>query len=129
MARKQRKPPSARKSGFEDKIAALLKKLRIFFEYEPDKFKYTVPAKVRTYTPDFKLADNFYIETKGYLDYDDQQKMILFKQQHPDIRVVLLFQKPYQRLPRRKITHAAWAIKHGYEWTDEKGLEVFMHGQ
>ena len=38
------------RSRLEEQVAALLKKLNIKFEYEPDKFSYVIEAK---YTPDF----------------------------------------------------------------------------
>lgn len=110
------------RSKFEVAVAEQLDKLGLLFEYETEKYAYTVPAKPRKYLIDFKVGDVI-LEVKGYLDYDDQLKMLLVKEQHPNIRIMFLFQKPYQKLPRRKITHAEWAEKHGFEWTSLEKLK------
>jgi len=89
-------------------------------DYEPDKFEYIVPEIKRTYLPDFKLADNVYVETKGKLDIDDRKKLILFTQQYPDIRLILVFMNANNKLRKNsKTTYGDWATKQDIEWYDK----------
>lgn len=89
--------------------------------YETDKIKFTQPAKDRTYTPDWKIRDGVYIETKGKLTREDRAKHLWVKEQHPEITVYFLFQNAFNKLDKRsKTTYAAWAEANGFEWSDEK---------
>src|SRR6185503_19337235 len=110
------KKPSRYRSKLEKAVADKLRKLRIPFEYETEKFEYTLPS--RKYVIDFKLPERgCYIEVKGYLDYDDRLKMLAVKKEHPELNIVLLSMKPFQKLPRQKQTHAEWAEANGFPWT------------
>ena len=87
--------------------------------YEPDKFKYTQPEQGRTYTPDFKLGNNLYIETKGRLDLDTRKKMVWFKNDNQDIRIIFLFMNSSNTITKKsKTTYAQWAESEGFEWLD-----------
>jgi len=61
------------RSGFEDDVARELRSKDIDFEYEKNKIKW-VDIKVRTYTPDFVLANGIIIETKGRFVANDRRK-------------------------------------------------------
>lgn len=101
------------RSRLEEQVAALLKKLNIKFEYEPDKFSYVIEAK---YTPDFKVGD-VYLETKGFFKPADRRKMLAVKKANPDLDVRLVFQAPYNKISKSsKTTYAMWAERHGFQW-------------
>lgn len=114
-----------RRSGFEDRVELILKANEVYYQYEPIKLEYRLPSPIHKYKPDF-VYDGIYLEVKGYLPYTDQIKMIAVKEAHPHLDIRFLFQKPHQLLPRRKITHAQWAIQHGFPWTDIVGFQANM---
>ena len=106
------------KSKLEEKVWA---KLKIHFpsvQYEPDKISYVQPTKGRMYIPDFKIGD-IYIEAKGKLDLETRQKMIWFKADNPDVRVIFLFMNPDNKISKRsKTTYGMWATANNFEWID-----------
>lgn len=105
-------------SGLELKVSKRLKNLRISSEYETEQLPFVVE---RNYTPDFILevdGEKVYLEVKGYLSAEDITKMIRVRKQHPEKRIIFLFQKPHQRVGKTKSTHAEWAERNGYEWLD-----------
>ena len=54
--------------------------------------KLTYIPKPRTYTPDFYIPEtNIYIEAKGHLDKGDRVKMLLVKEQYPDLDIRFVF--------------------------------------
>ena len=83
--------------------------------YEPGRIRYT-PAD-RHYTPDFILPNGVVIETKGYFAPEDRTKHLLIKQQHPDLDLRFVFQRPRTHLyPGSKSTYASWCEQHGFKW-------------
>ena len=93
-------------------------------EYEQGKLKYVVE---HTYNPDWKVKENVYIETKGLFKAADRAKHLYLREQHPDVKIYLVFQNPNNKLSRvSKTTYAAWADKHGVEWTT---LEMGIPGE
>lgn len=83
--------------------------------YEKTKLPY---VKEHTYTPDFKLADNVFLECKGRFLAQDRAKHLLIRQQHPEITTYFLFERPNNTLSKvSRTTYADWCEKHGYEWT------------
>jgi len=106
------------RSKFELNIARLLAERKIPFEYE--NFKVTYIPKPRTYTPDFYLPEtNIYVEAKGHLDKADRVKMLLVKEQHPDLDIRFVFLKARNKIYRgSKTTYADWANKHGFIWAE-----------
>ena len=82
------------RSKFEEEVARKYPEL----EYETDKLTYVVPAKKRTYNPDWKVRDNVYIETKGKLDRETIEKMLLVKEQNLNATIYILFQRGTNKL-------------------------------
>lgn len=106
------------KSKLEEKVWAKLKKEFPSVKYEPDKIKFVQPAKDRVYIPDYKIG-NDYIEAKGKLDLATRQKMLWFRECNPDVRVIILFQNPDNKIRKTsKTTYAMWADDNGFEWLD-----------
>ena len=120
------------RSKFEKRFAINLKEQKLPFKYESEKIKYIVPETQRTYTPDFiiskKEGKKMYIETKGRLKDIDRKKLLLIRDQHPEIDLRLVFQNPKIKIRKgSKTTYGDWATKCGLKWatTDipEKWIE------
>jgi hypothetical protein len=107
------------KSRLEDKLAAQLESSGYSFEYEKLKLKYEVPARVATYTPDFKLENGIIIEAKGWLQTADRTKMIQVKRDHPELDIRFVFSGNPQNKPIYKgspTSYAKWCEDHGFPW-------------
>lgn len=89
--------------------------------YETDKLKYTVE---HTYNPDWKVKEGVYIETKGLWKAADRAKHKYIREQHPDVKVYLVFQNANNKLSRvSKTTYGDYCDKYGIEWTTlQKGI-------
>ena len=106
------------RSNFELGIAKKLSSKKILYEYESLRLTY-VP-KPRTYTPDFHLTkQNIIIEAKGYFDKGDRVKMLLIKEQHPDLDIRIVFLNARNKIYKgSKTTYGAWAEKNGFKWAE-----------
>ncbi|QTG15707.1 endodeoxyribonuclease [Agrobacterium tumefaciens] len=84
-------------------------------EYETIKLPYTTH---HNYLPDFIDVENKTIyEAKGLFDQAGRSKMKAVKDQHPDWRIVMIFQNPNRKISKRSITtYAGWCEKNGIEW-------------
>jgi hypothetical protein len=109
------------RSKFEEDVSRKYPEL----EYEVDKLSYVVPSKKRTYNPDWKIRERVYIETKGKLDRETTEKMLLVKEQNPDATIYILFQRGSNKIRRgSKMTYLEWAKKNGFEaacWQQTRG--------
>ena len=116
------KQSSAMKAGFrstfELNLARALSERGVEYEYESMKLTY-VP-KPRTYTPDFYIPETgIYVEAKGHLDKGDRMKMLLVKEQHPDLDIRFVFLRANNKIYKgSKTTYAQWATKHKFEWAE-----------
>ena len=106
------------RSQFESNIARKLVERGISFEYEKERVVY-IP-KPRTYTPDFYFPDtDVYVETKGHLDKGDRVKMLLVKEQNPDLDIRFVFIRASNKIYKgSKTTYGDWATKHGFQWAE-----------
>ena len=109
------------RSGLEEKVAEQLREKGVKYEFEETKLKYVKPQKTHTYTPDFFLPEqNIYIESKGLFQTSDRQKMILVKEQHPDLDIRFVFSNASSRISKKsKTTYAMWADKNGFQWSNK----------
>lgn len=104
------------RSKLEREVAKYLKDNKVKFEYEPKDgiVKYQIPVTNHKYTPDF-VIDGVMYETKGYIrTVAERQKYVYVAQQHPDKKLVMVFQNP--NLPIRKgskTTYKMWFEKNG----------------
>lgn len=115
------------RSGFEDKISEMLVESGIDHGYETEQVEYIKPETKHKYTPDFvvekKVGGKMYIETKGRFVVEDRKKLVLIKQQYPNMDLRILFQNANAKLRKgAKTTYGDWAEKHGFVWAD--GTEV-----
>ena len=115
------------RSGLEEEIHQQLVKAGIEFGYEQDTLPYEQPAKTRSYTPDFTLANGVYVETKGYMPLDARQKLVWVKESNPDIDLRIVFQYPNAKIYKgSKTTYAMWAEKNGFPWAAKQVPEEWM---
>lgn len=110
----------AYRSKFEMQVAKWLRKKKIKFGYETDVFPFVQPAKERKYTPDFKLQmAGVFVECKGKLTKEDRDKILWARDQNPNLRLIVLFQRADNFLRKgSKTRYRDWADKHGIEWCD-----------
>lgn len=108
------------RSGLEENNAKLLKAMGVPIIYETEKIKYVIPESNHTYTPDFKVLDVFFVETKGKLEPSDRAKHLLVKAQHPEIDIRFVFSRATDPIYKGSPTsYANWADKHGFKWAQK----------
>ena len=108
------------RSGLEESVDALLKQSGIDAQYEQHKVLYTIPISYHEYTPDFRLPNGIFIETKGRFVLEDRKKHILIKQQHPELDIRFVFQNSKNKIRKGSpTTYADWCNKHGFLYADK----------
>ena len=108
------------RSGLEEDLDNTLKARGVDGEYEKHKINYTKPATNHTYTPDFRLPNGIYIETKGRFVLADRQKHLLIQQQAPHLDIRFVFQTSKGKIRKgSKTTYADWCIKYGFLYADK----------
>lgn len=101
-------------------MAEQLRVAGIEAEYETTKIKYIKPVTNHSYTPDFKLPNGIYIETKGRFVTADRKKHLLVKEQHPTIDIRFVFSNSRTRISKQsKTTYADWCDKNGFKYADK----------
>lgn len=98
------------KNKYETSIGAKLFKLKVPFEYEPQKLPYKIES---TYLPDFKINDTLFVESKGVWKADDRRKHLIIKETYPSIIVFLCSMNPNQKIRKRsKTSYGDWCNQH-----------------
>jgi hypothetical protein len=119
----QRKKVAAKygfRSGLEEQLHASLQERGVDGEYEQHKINYTIPESKHTYTPDFRLPNGIYVETKGRFVTEDRKKHLLIKQQHPHLDIRFVFQNSKNKIRKgSKTTYADWCTKYGFQFADK----------
>ena len=106
------------RSKFEKSVGEFLGTRAV---HEPERINFIQPSKQRFYIPDFKTQNDIYIECKGRWVAADRFKHVWLREQHPDKRIVIVFQDASGRLSKRsKTTYGEWATKQKLEWYDWK---------
>lgn len=109
------------RSGLEEQISTQLKQKGVDGEYEKHTIKYTKPATNHKYTPDFKLPNGVFVETKGRFVLADRQKHTLIKEQNPSLDIRFVFQNSKGKIRKgSKTTYADWCEKHGFQYADKE---------
>ena len=103
------------KSGLENKFQEACKLKGWNLPYEANKIKYVIPASNHTYTPDFTVTKNVFIETKGLWTGADRKKAILIKEQYPEIKILYVLQRNQGLSKKSKTTYLDWAAKNGLD--------------
>jgi hypothetical protein len=77
------------------------------------------PATQHIYTPDFRLPNGIFIETKGRFVLEDRKKHLLIKQQSPELDIRFVFQNAKNKLRKgSKTTYADWCTKNGFQYCE-----------
>lgn len=106
------------RSKFEQTVGEFLGKLA---EHEPERIYFMQPEKKRFYLPDFKLTNGIYLEAKGKFVASDRTKHLWLKEQHPDKRIILIFQNANVKLNKKsKTSYGDWCTKNNIEWYNWK---------
>lgn len=115
LSPRQRAIAAGYRSGLEEKIAGQLTTAGVSYRYEESKLRYTVPARVAKYTPDFILSNGIIIETKGRFVTADRQKHVLIKKEHPKLDIRFVFSNPNTRISKTSpTTYAMWCERNGF---------------
>jgi hypothetical protein len=119
------------RSLLEKKVADQLDAAGVPYDYEGQWVRYNVPAREAKYLPDFTIRNTqILIEAKGRFGghmsdntgAKERQKMILLKEQHPELDIRIVFQNAKKPIYKgSKTTYAKWATDHGFTYSD-KGL-------
>ena len=111
------------RNKLEKSIGAQLTDAGVSFEYEPRAVPITIPARKATYLPDFvALNAPIIIESKGYFynSARDRQKLILIKEQHPELDIRIVFSDASKKIYKNSpTTYGTWATDHGFLWADK----------
>ncbi len=109
------------KSKWEVQVAEQIEKFGLPIEYECDKILYIIPESKHNYNPDFRVNKDVYIEAKGKWTSEDRKKHVLLREQHPDIKIFIVFQNANQKIRKgSKTSYGDWATKHGIEWSHKQ---------
>jgi hypothetical protein len=99
------------KSKLEFNVAKILGKRGT---YEPCKLPYAI---IRNYTPDFVIYDKdgqrIFIEVKGYLRFEDQQKMKAVKESNPLLDIRFYFPVD-NKVHGSKMKNSEWCKKYNF---------------
>lgn len=83
------------RSNWEANYARILNEQKIEWFYESQTFDL---SNGTTYTPDFKIGENKFVELKGWYDNDSKQKIQLFLEEYPQYELDLIGEKEYYSL-------------------------------
>lgn len=110
------------RSGFEKAVYEHATGHKHKLEFEPADaiVRYTKPAKMARYIPDFRLPNGILVETKGRFPYADRNKMCLVRDANPELDIRIVFQRAGNRLTKSKnsMTYWEWAEKHNFRWSE-----------
>ena len=103
------------RSKFEEKFSKNLIANGIPVRYEEEVVKYTIPAIVHKYHPDWCIG-NYWVETKGIWSASDRQKILYVMEQHPEKKIIMVFYRWSDTIGRTsKTTYKMFCEKHGIE--------------
>jgi len=78
------------RSTWEERVAKTLKARRIFYSYEPIRFRLQIGDRSMTYSPDFFIPPNTFIEVKGRLRNHSLIKIEAFVKQYPNYTFIVI---------------------------------------
>lgn len=112
------------RGGLERLVGGYLDEHGIVYHYEPGNVLYQVPARTAKYKPDFILPNGIVLETKGRFVTKDRQKMVLVKDQNPDLDIRFIFSNPNSRISKRSsTTYGMWCDRMGFPYAHVKAVE------
>lgn len=122
------------RSTSERKVASQLDGAGIEYDFEGQIVPYTVPEREAKYKPDFPIrGTNILIEVKGRFGggnprfrapasdgAKERQKLILLKEQHPELDIRIVFDRASTKIYKGSPTsYGKWATDHGFKWSDK----------
>lgn len=139
-------------SRFEEWAFKILDKEKVDVRYEPESFTYHKRTrrtfckdcgsrstyKVASYTPDFRIGKNIYIETKGYLKPAIRTAMEDFLTTHPSFDLRFVFESDNWLTHKKANRYSDWAkglkIKYAIhkipkEWIEEARKQIADRGE
>lgn len=125
------------RSDYEMEVAqrldALKRRLKFKVGYETEEVGYQLPPPPPSkYTPDFHIkrkdGTEVFIEVKGYFDAKARRKMLLVKEQNPDLNIVLLFMQDNKLHRSAKMRYSEWAEKNGFDYAINEIKEEWLSG-
>lgn len=96
--RRPKKHNGIHRSKFETNFLAQVTKKGFNLDYETSVLAYVSPVQKRKYNPDWTIKPGWYIETKGRFTSSDRKKILLVKEQHPEARILIVFQRQQNKL-------------------------------
>lgn len=118
------------RSQLEVAVAALLEGCPGGSLYEPLRIPYEIHTFAH-YIPDWILPkQGIILEAKGEFKTSDRQKMLIVKQQYPDLDIRILLGSPGTRIgTTSSTTYAMWCEKSGFPWCGAKAIppDWFKH--
>ena len=116
------------RSSWEADFARILKLYNLDYEYEPRTFKLIrANGEILHYTPDFYVpSQNTFYEIKGFLRDLDREKLELFKQQYPQINLVVISSTKFAELALKYKTLINWEcpqIPKGFKFVKVKEIK------
>jgi len=116
------------KSGLEDVVAHQIEAKGLEVKYELEKIKYVIPLSNHTYTPDFKLPNGIFVETKGRFMPEDRKKQLLVQFQRPDLDIRFVFSSSKAKITKgSKTTYGDWCDKNGFKYADKLIPEAWFY--
>lgn len=126
------------RSKLEERVAEQLEQGGVAYAHEAKWVRYVVPEREAKYLPDFSDPDGcpIIIEAKGRFgggnprfrqsnssdSAKERQKLILLKEQHPELDIRLVFERASSPIyPKSPTSQGKWATDHGFKWSD-KGI-------
>ena len=126
------------RSKLEERVAEQLAGAGVGYAHEAKWVHYVVPQRDAKYLPDFSDPDGcpIIIEAKGRFgggnpkfrqsnsgdSAKERQKLILLKEQHPELDIRLVFERATSPIyPKSPTSQGKWATDHGFTWSD-KGI-------
>lgn len=107
------------RSPEEERLAQHLQLAGLPFTYEERKFRYTHQTK-STYKTDFEVqtkAGPILVEVKGFWTHQNRQKVRQVLKTYPDIRLVMAFIKPQNKISAQsKTTYPKFCEANGIPW-------------
>jgi len=109
------------RSGLEQKVSEDLTARGIEYEYEAHKVKYIVPESTHMYTPDFRLPNGIFVETKGLWETADRMKHLHIRKSNPGLDIRLVFSNSRSKIAKgSKTTYGIWCEKQGIKYADKR---------
>jgi hypothetical protein len=108
------------RSRLEASVAKKAQASRISLEYEPFTVAFVQPAKKRKYNPDFVLANGILIEVKGRLTREDRVKMILVRDQNPQLDIRFVFKEDGWLTKTKTTRYSEWCKNNNFKYAFER---------